>query len=201
MPKSVFIVGGSAFVAKMFTDRNFNQVFTPKEADILCFTGGADVSPDLYGQTCHETTWFDQHRDQAECYIFDTNEDKFKVGICRGGQFLNVLSGGSLYQDVDNHAIHGTHGARDTRTNKLLSVTSTHHQMMNPSEDGEVLLTARLTRRRETDLSIDKYPFSEPDTEAVWYKDTRSLCFQPHPEYPEGKGCRDYFFDLIEEFY
>jgi putative glutamine amidotransferase len=53
-------------------------------ADGIVFTGaGNDIDPRLYGE-----------RRRAVCVEPDI------VGICRGGQLLNIASGGSLYQDV-----------------------------------------------------------------------------------------------------
>jgi hypothetical protein len=37
------------------------------------------------------------------------------------------------------------------------------------------------------------------DVEVVWYGGTRSLCFQPHPEYGVEE-CKKYFFELIERY-
>jgi len=53
------------------------------------------------------------------------------VGICRGSQFLTVMSGGRLFQDVSGHAIMGTHLIK-FKDGSSLGITSTHHQMMNP---------------------------------------------------------------------
>ncbi|MCP4364971.1 MAG: hypothetical protein GY800_06685, partial [Planctomycetes bacterium] len=39
---------------------------------------------------------------------------------------------------------------------------------------------------------------NDADGEAVFYPFTKSRCFQAHPEYEDGKACRNYFFGLIE---
>ncbi|MNY79889.1 hypothetical protein D3C86_2207250 [compost metagenome] len=42
-------------------------------------------------------------------------------------------------------------------------------------------------------------PEDEPDTEVVYYPDTKSLCFQPHPEFFRADHeCFKYYFDCIE---
>ena len=67
------------------------------------FTGGHDVAPKLYGETesslCGPAN---RQRDQLETYIFHLawNDDKAVLGICRGLQLINVLMGGTLYQDL-----------------------------------------------------------------------------------------------------
>ncbi|MCR4656968.1 MAG: gamma-glutamyl-gamma-aminobutyrate hydrolase family protein [Lachnospiraceae bacterium] len=71
--------------------------------DGFLFTGGHDVSPDIY----HEETLGDivgccRTRDEMEAVILDKalETDKPVLGICRGIQFINAALGGSLYQDL-----------------------------------------------------------------------------------------------------
>ena len=70
----------------------------------LLFTGGQDVSPDLYREVkndcCGEICL---PRDQMEAVLFSLfvmEMNKPAFGICRGIQFLNALLGGTLYQDL-----------------------------------------------------------------------------------------------------
>jgi len=72
--------------------------------DGFLFTGGHDVHPKFYGQEkadyCGEIC---ETRDLMEAYIFREavlNQNKPALGICRGIQLINVLLGGSLYQDI-----------------------------------------------------------------------------------------------------
>lgn len=117
-----------------------------------------------------------------------------KIGICRGAQFLNVKSGGAMWQDVNNHT--KDHVATDILfTNTELTVSSTHHQMMIPSPDGEILAFAKEATQFKS--ASDRDP-TRVDAEVVWYEKTKSLCFQPHPELAGYSDCRDYFFDLID---
>ena len=67
-----------------------------------------------------------------------------------------------------------------------MMVTSTHHQIMRPNRDiGIVLMEApRLTTFKECVVYEDITNLNdESDVEAVFYPDTKSLCYQPHPEY------------------
>lgn len=67
------------------------------------FTGGHDVSPELYheekspfcGACCRE-------RDAMELLLLQEalQKDQAVLGICRGIQFLNAALGGTLYQDL-----------------------------------------------------------------------------------------------------
>ena len=111
MPR-VFVVG-SSFGAyhDMFRRYGWEIAKSYDEADLLQYTGGEDVSPSLYGRTKHPRSYINRERDMRERIIFlrALKDGKPQAGICRGGQFLNVMCGGSLWQDVNNHAIAGKH--------------------------------------------------------------------------------------------
>jgi carbamoylphosphate synthase small subunit len=201
----VFIVDADMTVARMFMDNDWLIVHDPEEADLIQFTGGADVSPMLYGEPKHPRTYCQPERDQKEADIFHHFYDKPKAGICRGGQFLNVMSGGSMWQDVDNHAIGGTHAAKywigEDATE--VQVTSTHHQMMRPDFHGDIFLTARLAMRKEDGYqdvaNMEKVP---TDVEGVYYSNTESLCFQPHPEYVDpDHECQKLYFEVLKYYF
>lgn len=67
------------------------------------FTGGHDVDPALYGAERSAKCGLPNHdRDVLEKEIFSyaLQADKPVFGICRGIQLINVLCGGTLYQDL-----------------------------------------------------------------------------------------------------
>lgn len=67
------------------------------------FTGGQDVSPELYQeQNLEGLSKSYEPLDEMERIVLQTAliEDKAVLGICRGLQFINVFLGGSLYQDL-----------------------------------------------------------------------------------------------------
>jgi gamma-glutamyl-gamma-aminobutyrate hydrolase PuuD len=191
----------------MFENRGFPVTQNVKEADFVQFCGGADVSPVLYNQEMHPSTYNDPHRDREEIELFEYLIDK-KVpmtGICRGGQFLNVMAGGTMRQHVDGHAISGTHVAVILETGQMIGVTSTHHQMMQPSEDGHVLMVASESSWYEeyVDGEVFRHEIQErgTDIEAVWYPGINALCYQPHPEYLDSHHeCQEYYFDLLTRY-
>ena len=200
----VCIINSSYAYARMFKEQGWEVVASPDEADLLQFTGGEDVSPYLYHQGVHNTTYASGIRDEREQYIFQKYVGKVPMaGICRGGQFLNVMNKGSIYQDVDNHAIGGTHGILTGTEGRVLQVTSTHHQMMRPNKSGKVLATCNLTTYRDS-MPNGRLARNEEedfdDVEVVLYEETKCLCFQPHPEFERApKECTDYYFELIGE--
>ncbi|QIG69856.1 putative peptidase C26 family protein [Rhizobium phage RHph_I3_11] len=194
---SVFVVGGDRMISSMFFERGYMIEKRQQEADIICFIGGWDINPQLYGQKVNPEAHVnvdesDDVRD-IEAWKKSTHQ-QVKVGICRGGQFLNAMSGGKLYQHVSGHT--QEHKVYDVIWGKELRVASSHHQMMIPSASGEILAYAEdLGSNFMTDKGLVEKPAQE--AEVVWYQGTKSLCYQGHPEWNPTQG-RDYFFDLLE---
>lgn len=207
----VFVVDGDLQYYRMFKDEGWRVVGAMDEADMIQFTGGADVSPALYNQHEHPRTGAWPDRDKREQLIFRWAIEHAipMAGICRGGQFLNVMCGGSMWQDVNNHATGGLHLAVDKRWPDLqFYVTSTHHQMMVPGPQAEIVLTAAecTLRERCSPLSqvqiIEQAPGNGEDIEAVFYKQEDAFCFQPHPEYRlSAPKLAKFYFDYIDEFF
>lgn len=195
---SVYIVGDDRHITSMFFERGYMIERRLQEAQIICFIGGWDISPQLYGQKINPEAHVnvddrDDIRD-IEAWKKSTH-DQLKVGICRGGQFLNAMSGGKLYQHVSGHT--NTHKVHDVIWGKEVSVSSSHHQMMIPGSTGEVLAYAEgIGSNFMTDKTKIETPGVEP--EVVWYQNTKSLCYQGHPEWTPPREGSDYFFDLLE---
>lgn len=82
--------------------------------DGYLFTGGQDVDPNLYNEKkqpfCGEIS---PVLDTLTKIVFEDAKfsDKSVLGICRGCQILNVLFGGTLYQDLNTQysSENGTH--------------------------------------------------------------------------------------------
>lgn len=204
MPQSnskVFIVGNDYLVSNMFLRRGWEIVnYIDEKIDLVQFTGGADVDPSYYKEARHPKTRSDPKRDAQEAAIYNEWVGKvLMAGICRGGQFLNVMNGGRMWQDVNNHAIYGTHEAFDTQTGQVFQVTSTHHQMMDPSDMADVWLIAHQATIKQTAVAqFDGKLW--PDYEAVVYPYTKCLCFQPHPENVDvNHECQELYFHYLNE--
>jgi len=86
-----------------FTD-NINEITQLADmCDGFLFTGGHDVTTDLYGETpIGDVVQSCLKRDVMEKVFLEIaiDDDKPVLGICRGIQFINVALGGSLYQDI-----------------------------------------------------------------------------------------------------
>jgi len=71
--------------------------------DGLVLQGGADLSPETYGEHALRPEWAgDRIRDQFEIELVweFIIQGKPVLGICRGAQLINVACGGTLYQDI-----------------------------------------------------------------------------------------------------
>ena len=198
--EKVYIESSDKAYNRMFIDNGWELVRNPADADLIQFTGGSDVDPSLYGEEKHPTTSSNPRRDAIESHLYRSflNEKPF-AGICRGGQFLNVMNGGRMYQDVDGHAINGNH-MMHLKGGAIVPVTSSHHQMMRPTKEATIFGVAYISSYKATATDTIKSEYDdEPDIEIVFYPSTRSLCFQPHPEWVDSDHlCQKTYFSLLE---
>lgn len=212
-PPLVYVFGpGSLAYKTMFIRNGFRGSPNPLSADFLCLTGGADVCPSLYAEPTMKGTSCNVERDRLDIEISAQFQDQKKpmVGICRGGQFLNVMCGGKMWQNVDGHALHGTHELTDLETGQVHKVSSTHHQMMRPSLNALVIATAAESTKKVAahdwwmaNVSGNPKGFVSTeafDTEVCLYSNDKALCFQPHPEYEGFPECEKYFFEVLKRY-
>ena len=134
-----------------FTSENDELEQLAKMCDGFLFTGGHDVSPELYSEKpVDDSVICCKDRDEMESWYlkYAISSDKPLLGICRGIQFINAALGGTLYQDlptqhpsgIDHHQkppydipVHTVSIVKDSPLGKLLdteqlSVNSYHHQ-------------------------------------------------------------------------
>ena len=179
----VFVEESDTLIQKMFANRGYTVVKNHKVADIIVFSGGEDINPELYGQKrLAVTKGINYTRDDRCETLYETYKDKPKIGICRGAQFLNVQCGGSMYQDVNNHGKAHDVYSPDFQ-HHFGEVTSTHHQMMIPAHDAEIIAVAKISSRRVRDGGTFVAGYFTNDYEVLYYPKENCLCFQPHPEY------------------
>ncbi len=189
-------------------EKRFIGTRSIEKADIVLFTGGPDIDPTLYAEKPLSTTHVSASRDAVDLEAWAVSEDKLKVGICRGAQFLNVMCGGALWQDVDNHT--KDHSIHERLTGARLWVTSAHHQMMIPNSSARIIATAaeaytkrgygKSWTRRTPDFnpSVVKFDDDRADVEVCAYDQQKVLCFQPHPELGRAtRALRLFFFNQI----
>lgn len=209
----VYIVGHQYhhYFVEMYRSRGHSIVSSIAEADVVQFTGGEDIDPSLYGEHTHQTSGPNESRDRNELAAYEEAQrhGKFCAGVCRGGQLLNVLSGGSMYQHVRNHGTGAGHAAVDVETGDVFPVSSLHHQMMILGEGGKLLAKSQEVRsavklgmtklcsgKAEEVVTTD----DDVEVEACYYPSTRSFCYQPHPEFVTADHpCRTWYFDKLSE--
>ena len=111
--------GGCPFMLPLTDDKDMISQFVSM-CDGFLFTGGQDVSPDIYNSAVKYNSVIPcRERDEMELLLLKEAliRDKSILGICRGIQLINAVLGGTLYQDLP------------TETNSNLE----HHQ--NPPYD------------------------------------------------------------------
>jgi hypothetical protein len=163
------------------------------EAELVVFTGGEDVSPELYGDKPHVTTHSNPERDkrEVEAYKEAYRTNKKMVGICRGSQFLCVMSGGKLVQHQNNPGF--MHRMR-TFDNKEIWVSSTHHQAQYPWGLPAIDYTVLGWTTDASDyhfngageeliVGVDNpIHMRGREVEVCYYRKSNCLCIQSHPE-------------------
>jgi gamma-glutamyl-gamma-aminobutyrate hydrolase PuuD len=191
MGKKVLIVGeyGSSQYHRPFKDfgeesSDSDLLWTnPRDVARLVFTGGADVTPALYGEESARGTSTVPRRDIYESITFQRAKmiGKPMVGICRGSQFLNVMAGGKLCQHLDNH---GCWHDMETCDGQKFEVSSTHHQMMLPPPGAKVIGWSAKKRSTRYYGELDKplLPAPEKEYEVIYWPNIRAIGMQYHPE-------------------
>jgi gamma-glutamyl-gamma-aminobutyrate hydrolase PuuD len=153
-----------------------------RRVDGVIFSGGPDVDPSHYGESFwNETVEVDTLRDASDLLLARAALAARKpvMGICRGEQLLNVVLGGSLYQDiptqVDTLVAHS--GARhrigvekgsvlyQLFGQDSLTVNSFHHQAVKDVAPG-----IRVTAYAPNGI-VEAYEYGD-----------RLIAFQFHPE-------------------
>ena len=120
--------------------------------DGLLLTGGTDIGPDRYGAEAQTDRFpVEPERDEFELAVLGaaTGRRLPTLGICRGHQVVNVFFGGTLHQDVPEHAVFDqpittrSHPVSFTAGSVLadlygdtMDVNSLHHQTVDRLGDG-----------------------------------------------------------------
>ncbi len=176
-------------------------VDNPLEADFVIFTGGADVSPALYGDNPIAETHADPARDKEDNELYDLCRAYGipMVGICRGSQFLWAKKGGKLFQHVDCHN-NGDHEIYFFPENKKYMATSVHHQMARPEALPGMKLLANAVVSKSRKAAEWAHTGPSSDFEIWAFPDDCILGIQGHPEYPGYPNYSELCLRLIDEY-
>lgn len=101
--EAIAIAGGTPIIIPIGTSsRDIKDIL--QRLDGVLFSGGNDISPGLYGEEPKyiEDRGVDERRDKFESELMRQTFAAHKpiLAICRGMQLLNVVRGGTLYQDI-----------------------------------------------------------------------------------------------------
>jgi putative glutamine amidotransferase len=174
-----------------------------RSLDGLVLQGGADVSPESYGEAPLRPEWAgDRVRDLYEIELFweCAIQGKPVLGICRGHQLINVALGGTLHQDIgsqipgaarhvdreaydqnrhDIEIVPGSGLARMYGVLKRATVNSIHHQSVKALGRG---------------LAVEAVSPADGVIEAIrWSGSSYAVGLQWHPEFhpPGDSGLLD----------
>ena len=154
-----------------------------RQVDGVIFSGGPDLDPSWYGETFwNETVQVDTLRDFSDMTLMKAAlaAKKPVMAICRGEQLMNVVLGGSLYQDIPTqvdtlvrhsggawHRIGVEKGSvlYDLFGQDSLTVNSFHHQAVKKVAPG-----VRVTAWADNGI-VEAYEYGD-----------RLIAFQFHPE-------------------
>ncbi len=188
-------LGDIQYSRKSFLDR-------PQDFKMVLFTGGADISPHLYGDTSPDGYCYnDPRRDDEEVEIFNIAREHgiLMTGICRGMQFLNVMDGGRMMHHIDGHE-GKPHRMQIPGISREIFVNTLHHQMAIPGENGIVVGSVN---PRISDIYYGaadaEVEWQTPEIEAMLFPQIQALGVQYHPEMmrPETEGFA-FFFNMVK---
>jgi putative glutamine amidotransferase len=169
-----------------------------RELDGFVLQGGADVSPQSYGEQALHPDWAgDRVRDLYEIDFFweFVIQQKPVLGICRGAQLINVAMGGSLYQDI------GTQVGGSARHVDVDAYDEHHHEIAFVPGTGLAQLYADVAHPRVTSIHHQSVKAlgsglvveaRSPDDDVIeairWTGGSYVLGLQWHPEFHPAAG-------------
>ncbi len=145
--KAVAENGGVPVILPTITDKEILLRYI-EELDGLILVGGDDIPPDAYGQQPHETVKImPKQRYDFESQLISAwlSSGKPILGVCLGMQFTNIVSGGTLIQDIPSQVgtevthrrkyhhvrIEPNSSLADFLDNEEAMVYSNHHQAVD----------------------------------------------------------------------
>lgn len=181
------------------------------DVDAIVLWGGEDISPALYGQKPNkfcEAGPVPSRRDLFEWGLMQEAKQRGipLIGVCRGAQIMCAFAGGTLAQDVSNHQSGHTIVTID---GEMFHAPGSHHQMLIPPDDAEVLAWAahlpngapRAPFYIGEGDAITYFPYKHREPEVVYFPSIKGIGFQYHPEWDRGhvEKCVEYSLNIVKE--
>ena len=187
--------------------------FCPEElvelADGLLLSGGDDIDPSYFGESLlNESVHIDPPRDAFEFALIRPflKTGKPILSICRGFQILNVVMGGTLYQDLVaerglihmdsriRHEVTATPGTFLYRTfGEKFRTNSTHHQAVKEVAPGLIVSA------RSIEGIIEAYEHESLPILGTQFHPERLTGAQWDARTPDFKPLFEHFVSLVNE--
>lgn len=168
--------------------------------DGLVLQGGADVSPQIYGQQPQRPEWAgDPVRDRYEFELIEgfLSRGKPILGICRGCQLLNVSFGGTLVQDLPSMrpqaGVHVDAALYDELAHGIVLEPGTRLASLYPAQAVPVVnsIHHQAIDRLGGDLVVEARSQDDGVIEAIRASgSTPVFAVQWHPEFQRGRPDR-----------
>lgn len=192
--------------ARLFARAACEKADDIHDADLAVFTGGPDVDPAYYGEDPHSSYCGSDERDYEDiaAYLECLKEGIPMFGVCRGAQFIAVMAGYKLAQDLNNHT--GDHPMYCEKEKFLLErVSSVHHQAVIPGPGMEVLGKSFKSSYRWLNPKVQQFRNNPGngynwDLEAYFIRDICALGVQGHPEYGGYHSFAQWTLKQISDF-
>jgi putative glutamine amidotransferase len=157
--------------------------------DLIIFTGGEDINPEIYGENFTYSFSINPWRDEIEANIFRQAVELNKkiLGICRGHQLINALLGGKLVQDINielGFTHRGLHSLEILEEDSLIAEILKGRTLVNSMHHQGVIIPGRNLRA----TSFYNGVFESTEGENI-------ISVQWHPEFMRD---RIFFSKLIE---
>lgn len=187
-PRSVENAGGLPFLIPFIQDLDLVDEYIEK-LDVLVITGGCDIHPFFYGEEpLPQLTDTCLARDEIEIALMKSALKKGipVLGVCRGMQLMNVMLGGTLYQDIFTQ-VEGVlgHVALKTADDFIHSVDLVEGKFLDEIFETDKIYVNSIHHQGIKDLAEDfEVAGTAPDgiIEAIECRDKKLYGVQFHPE-------------------
>ena len=191
-----FVIGDLNY-ASFLTDIEIVDSIT--SAQVVIFCGGEDITPSFYKEKKQKTTINNYQRDLRERQLFrELRPDQFAIGIGRGAQFLSVMNGSKLIQNIADHQLDSTH-LIIFNDQLILEITSQHHQCVDYKTIPDY---CDLIALRNEINGEPRIPMIVPEV-LYYHKDgnPRCFCIQGHPEIMPDSQVSKYLNNMIHSLW
>lgn len=165
--------------------------------DLLAFPGGEDVDPTLYNRNNTHSYGINHNRDERERFLYKHAKSLGKpmFGMCRGLQFLAVMLGNNLIQDIycELEVTHkGTHeiefSIESAVSRCFNTVNSLHHQGVYYESSNKNVLRFL----KQSNIYVTSYYNNIIES----FESDGIVATQFHPEFMFSKESNDFFIEI-----